>query len=80
MVPWADWRLWMLRWEEPWGPFISKSAAVYTGEMNQLLADQMVRGAAWARVHCTQAAAMVNTARWANVLVRHDAKLYMAVA
>ena len=80
MVPWADWRPWMLRWEEPWGPFISKSAAVYTGDMNRLLADQMVRGAVCSCVQRTQAAAMVKSTRWANVLVRHDAKLHMALA
>ena len=72
MIPWADWRPEMLRWWEPSGPFISRSAAAYPGPLNASLAETWVRGAVAARVLTTQTASLVVTGRWANTLIRRD--------
>ena len=42
-IPWADWRPTMLRHAEPAGPFLTRGAAAYPGELNRHLAATFVR-------------------------------------
>ena len=63
------WRPHMLRWREPDGPYISRSAAAYPLQMNKLLAEKLVRAACATRLRQSQCSAMVRTGRWANTLV-----------
>ena len=72
MVPWDDWRPWMTRYREPPGQYLTKNAAHYPGGMNQVLADQLVRGAVAARLRRSQASSMVKTGKWMNTLVATD--------
>ena len=62
----------MLRWWEPSGAFISRSAAAYPGPMNSEIAETWVRAAVAARVDEGQTSSLVITGRWANTLIRRD--------
>ena len=72
MIPYDEWSSDLLEWHEPFGPFISRSAAACPGPMNEQIAETWVRAAVAAKVPVGQASSLVVTGRWANTFVRRD--------
>ena len=59
----------MLEWREPSGPYISRSAAAYPDDLNQLIADTWVAGCVVSKFRRSQTNSMVRTGYWSNTLV-----------
>ena len=72
-IPSEEWDAEMLRPRMPWGNYVTKVAAMYSGLMNRELAFRLLMAAGLRRAAFRSSRILVRTGYWSNALIRTDA-------